>query len=134
MVRLEQLDKVQARRAKERSEWARRTEERRLDKLKAYSVAEEIQSLGQRKADLVDKMIQDLFALTPEWEVRRMKVRAVSFNTLHLASNCSCSRDLIPSPVQSQRCECKNTLDQPSTSSPPDQPRKKFRTKPTWPV
>ena len=82
VVVLEQLDEAQARRSKERSEWARKTEERRLDKLKAYTAAEEIQSLGQKQAALVDKMIQDLFALTPEWEVRRMKVRAVSFNPL----------------------------------------------------
>jgi hypothetical protein len=75
---LEQFDKVQARRTKDRLEWARKTEERRLDKLKAYTVAEEIQSLGQKQVALVDKMIQDLFALTPEWEIRRMKARAVS--------------------------------------------------------
>lgn len=63
---------------KERSEWARKVEERRLDKLKAYTAAEEIQNLGQKQAALVERMIQDLFALTPEWEIRRMKARAVS--------------------------------------------------------
>lgn len=78
MTALEQFDNVQARRTKDRLEWARKTEERRLDKLKAYTVAEEIQSLGQKQVALVDKMIQDLFALTPEWEIRRMKARAVS--------------------------------------------------------
>ena len=75
---LEQLNEAQARRMKERSEWARKAEERRLSKLKAYNAAEEIQSLGQKQAALVEKMIQDLFALTPEWEMRRMKARAVS--------------------------------------------------------
>jgi len=76
VVVLKQLDEGQTRRTRERSEWARKTEERRLDKLKAYAAAEKIQNLGQKQAALVDKMIQDLFALTPEWEMRRMKARA----------------------------------------------------------
>jgi len=74
----DRLNEAQARRVKERSEWMRKAEERRLDKLKAYNAAEEIQNLGQKQAALVEKMIQDLFALTPEWEMRRMKARAVS--------------------------------------------------------
>ena len=111
VVVLEQLDEAQTRRSKERSEWARKTEERRLDKLKAYTAAEEIQSLGQKQAALVDKMIQDLFALTPEWEVRRMKIRAVSSNTLRLIPDFS--RAFIPPSVQSQSCECEGTLNQP---------------------
>ena len=69
---------------KERSEWAGRSEERRLDKLKAYIVSEEIQTLGQKQASMVEKMIQDLFALTPEWEMRRMKARAVSIYIFHV--------------------------------------------------
>ena len=77
---LEQLDEAQTRRARERSEWARKAEERRLDKLKVYTAAEEIQALGQKQSALIDRMIQDLFALTPEWEVRRVKARAVSSN------------------------------------------------------
>ncbi|KAF9645607.1 DnaJ-domain-containing protein [Thelephora ganbajun] len=76
VVVLEQLDEAQACRMKERSEWASKVEERRLDKLKAYTASEEIQNLGQKQAALVDRMIQDLFALTPEWEIRRMKARA----------------------------------------------------------
>jgi len=74
---------------KERSEWASKAEERRLDKLKAYTAAEEIQTLGQERAVLVEKMIQDLFALTPEWEIRRMKARAVSIHLLRLVANYS---------------------------------------------
>ena len=69
---------------KERSEWVGKAEERRLDKLKAYNAAEEIQNLGQKQAALVEKMIQDLFALTPEWEIRRMKARAVSIYLFRL--------------------------------------------------
>jgi len=88
-VVLEQLDEVQTRRARERSEWARKAEERRLDKLKVYTASEEIQNLGQKQAALIDRMIQDLFALTPEWEIRRMKVRAVSFNSHCLTVNSS---------------------------------------------
>ena len=83
-VVLGQLDEAQARRKKERSEWAGKAEERRLDKLKAYNAAEELQSLGQKQATLVEKMIQDLFALTPEWEMRRMKARAVRVHLSHL--------------------------------------------------
>jgi hypothetical protein len=83
-VVLGQLDEAQARRKKERSEWAGKAEERRLDKLKAHNAAEELQSLGQKQASLVEKMIQDLFALTPEWEMRRMKARAVSVHLFHL--------------------------------------------------
>ena len=79
-VVLGRLDEAQARRKRERSEWAGKAEERRLDKLKAHNAAEELQSLGQKQATLVEKMIQDLFALTPEWEMRRMKARAVSFH------------------------------------------------------
>lgn len=75
---LEQRDEVHERQMKERSEWASKSEERRLDKLKAYVASEEIQTLNQQQAALVEKMIQDLFALTPEWEMRRMKARAVS--------------------------------------------------------
>jgi hypothetical protein len=69
---------------KERSEWARKAEERRLDKLKVYTASEEIQTMGQRQAALIEKMIQDLFALTPEWEIRRMKARAVSVHRFRL--------------------------------------------------
>lgn len=76
----ERLDEAHERRMKERSEWARKAEERRLDGLKVYTASEEIQNLGQRQAALIDKMIHDLFALTPEWEVRRMKARAVSIH------------------------------------------------------
>ena len=75
---VELVDEAQQRRMKDRSEWAKKSEERRLDKLKAYTTAEEIQNLGQKQAALVEKMIQDLFALTPEWEARRRKARAVS--------------------------------------------------------
>ena len=100
MVVLEQVDDVQARRARERSEWARKAEERRLDKLKAYTASEEIQNLGQKQAALIDRMIQDLFTLTPEWEVRRMKVRAVSLSNICLTANSS--RAFTPLPVQSQ--------------------------------
>lgn len=89
---LEKLDEAQARRVKERSEWASKAEERRLDKLKVYTAAEEIQSLGQKQAVLVEKMIQDLFTLTPEWEIRRMKARAVGIRFLRLISNRSRSR------------------------------------------
>lgn len=78
VVVLERHDDAHKRRMKERSEWASKSEERRLDKLKAYIASEEIQNLGQKQAVLVEKMIQDLFALTPEWEMRRMKARAVS--------------------------------------------------------
>ena len=84
---------------KERSEWARKAEERRLDKLKAYTIAEEIQNLGQKQAALVEKMIQDLFALTPEWEIRRMKARAVSICLFHLIVKYS--RSFTPLAVQS---------------------------------
>ena len=112
MVVLEQLDEAQTRRARERSEWARKTEERRLDKIKAYTASEEIQTLGQKQTALIDRMIQDLFALTPEWEIRRLKARAVSSNTLPLNIVAS-SRTFTPSSVQSQSCERKSTLDQP---------------------
>jgi len=110
-VVLEQLDEVQTRRARERSEWARKAEERRLDKLKAYTASEEIQNLGQKQAALIDRMIQDLFALTPEWEVRRMKARAVSFNTIYLIVGYS--RSFTPPSVQSQSCQRESTLDPP---------------------
>jgi len=76
LVALEELEEAHELQMKERSEWANRSEERRLDKLKAYILSEEIQSLGQKQAALVEKMTQDLFALTPEWEIRRMKARA----------------------------------------------------------
>lgn len=108
VVILEQLDEAQARRVKERSEWAMKAEERRLDKLKAYTVAEEIQQLGQKQAALVEKMIQDLFALTPEWEIRRMKARAVSF----LFFSWLIVHD--PSVVQSQSRQPKDTLLDPA--------------------
>ena len=78
VVVLRRLGEAHERQMKERSEWAKKSEERRLDKLRAHNVSEEIQSLGQKQATLVEKMIQDLFALTPEWEMRRMKARAVS--------------------------------------------------------
>jgi len=106
---MDRLNEAQARRMKERSEWARKAEERRLDKLKAYTVAEEIQSLGQKQAALVEKMIQDLFALTPEWEIRRMKARAVSVCLFRLISGYS--RSFIPLVVQSESRQCKSTLD-----------------------
>lgn len=89
MVILEKLDEAQARRVKERTEWARKAEERRLSKLEAYTAAEEIQSLGQKQAALVEKMIHDLFALTPEWEMRRMKARAVSVRFFRLVADYS---------------------------------------------
>jgi hypothetical protein len=96
---------------KERSEWARKTEERRLDKLKVYTVSEEIQTLGKKQAALVDKMIQDLFALTPEWEIRRMKARAVSM--IHLFPLVASHPRSFASPVvQSQSRQCESTLDQ----------------------
>jgi hypothetical protein len=82
---------------KERSEWANKSKERRLDKLGAYIVSDEIQNLGQRQAVLVEKMIQDLFALTPEWEIRRMKARAVSICPFPLVNNYS--RSLAPTVV-----------------------------------
>jgi len=81
VVVLERFDEAQTRRARERSEWARKTEERRLDKLKAYTASEEIQTLGQKQAALIDRMIQDLFSLAPEWEIRGLKARAVSLNS-----------------------------------------------------
>ena len=89
VVVLDRLNEAQARRVKERSEWMRKAEERRLDKLKAYNAAEEIQNLGQKQAALVEKMIQDLFALTPEWEMRRMKARAVSIHLFRLITKYS---------------------------------------------
>lgn len=73
---LECLNEAHERRTKERSEWAKKFEERRLDKPKAYTVSDEIQNIGQKRAALVEKMIQDLFALTPEWEARRIKALA----------------------------------------------------------
>lgn len=82
LVALERADDAHERRMKERLEWANRSEERRLNRLKTYVVSEEIQNLGQNQAALVEKMIQDLFALTPEWEIRRMKARAVSIRFL----------------------------------------------------
>jgi len=109
MVVLEQLDEAQARRMKERSEWARKAEERRLDKLKAYNATEEIQALGQKQAALVEKMIQDLFALTPEWEIRRMKARAVSTHLFRFVANHSPSFTFPV--VQSQSRQCESTLD-----------------------
>jgi len=106
---LDRLEEAQARRVKERSEWVRKTEERRLDKLKAYTVAEEIQNLGQKQAALVEKMIQDLFTLTPEWEIRRMKARAVSIRLFRLIAKYSSA--FIPLVVQSQSRQCESTLD-----------------------
>ena len=93
---------------KERSEWARKTEERRLGKLKTYTAAEEIQNLGQKQAALIDKMIQDLFALTPEWEIRRMKARAVRIHPFRLFAKYL--RSFVPSVVQSQSRRCEGTL------------------------
>jgi hypothetical protein len=109
VVVLDRLDEAQARRMKERSEWVRRAEERRLDKLKAYTAAEEIQNLGQKQAALVEKMIQDLFALTPEWEMRRLKARAVSVCLSRLVAKYS--QSFIPLVVQSQSRKCESTLD-----------------------
>ena len=51
-------------------------EERRLDKLKAYTAAEGDHNLGQKQAALVEKAIQGLFALASVWEIRRMKPKA----------------------------------------------------------
>lgn len=86
---LERFDETPQRQMEERSTLARKSEERRLDKPKAYVVSEEIQSFGQNQAALVEKMIQDLFSLTPEWEIRRMKARAVSTSLFSLIPNCS---------------------------------------------
>jgi len=70
VVILDRLNKARAHRVKERSEWVREAEERRLDKLKAYSATEEIHDPGEKQAALVEKMMQDLFAFTPVWGYR----------------------------------------------------------------
>ena len=95
VVVVEHVDEAHERQMKERSEWASKSEERRLDKLKAYIVSEEIQSLGQKQAALVERMVRDLFALTPEWETRRMKARAVSVCPSCLINNHSRSLALL---------------------------------------
>lgn len=87
IMALERFDETPQRQMEERSTLARKSEERRLDKPKAYVVSEEIQSFGQNQAALVEKMIQDLFSLTPEWEIRRMKARAVSTSLFSLIPN-----------------------------------------------
>jgi len=73
-------------------------------------VSKEIKKISQNRAALVEKMIQVLFALTPEWEARRIKALAVSIHLLHLVVDYSLSLDLLT--VQSQPCKCESTLDQ----------------------
>jgi hypothetical protein len=107
---LERLEKVHERQMKERLEWARKCEERRLDKLKGCAASQEIQNLGQKQAALVGRMVQDLFALTPEWEVRRTKARAVS---IPVSSRSLSLTTLDSSSVQSEPRQREGALEQP---------------------
>lgn len=78
-------DEDQVRRTKERNEWAKQSEQRQQDRMKLFkeTAEEQLHNIQQctttvQKNTMVDKMLQELYALNPEWEARRQKAQAVS--------------------------------------------------------
>lgn len=78
-------DDDQSRRMKDRNEWAKKNEQRQQDRMKVFkeTAEEQLHNIQQctttvQKNSMVDKMLQELYALNPEWEARRQKAQAVS--------------------------------------------------------
>lgn len=75
------------RRMKDRKEWAKKNEQRQQARMKASKQVTEDQNIQQCKTTtemtLLDKMLQELYTLNPEWEVRKKKAQAVSPHSLY---------------------------------------------------
>jgi hypothetical protein len=89
-------EEEQAKRAKDREDWVKKSEQRQHDhRLKTFKqVAEEqIQNIQQCKttAPMVEKMLQELYALNPEWEIRRQKAQAVGLISVFVFISLTCS-------------------------------------------
>jgi len=65
------------RRAKDRKEWAKKNELKQQDRMKTFNeVAEEQCKATAVKAAMVEAMLQELYQLNPEWEIRKKKAQA----------------------------------------------------------